>query len=206
MNSGFSLSPFRAILAASFALSISAGTRAAEPAASDDFSGSQLSGKWSVAKGAWTLSEGRLKGAELAADKHAAVATYAAPHTDSTVTFAFQLAGSAGFHLSFNQAKGHLFRVIVTEKDIAVRTDKDKKDPASVSETIGQTGFLIRQGETHTLSCETRGDRISVRIDGEEVVSGRHSALTAQKTGYRLVVQGEGVFFDDFRARMPDRP
>lgn len=198
------LSPFRAILVASSALSISVGILAAETVVSDDFSGSQLSGKWNVAKGSWTLSEGKLKGVELDADKHAAVATYAAPHTDSKVTFTSQLAGSTGFHLSFNHAKGHLFRVIVTEKEVSVRTDKDKKDPASVSEVIGKTGLLTRQGETHTLTCETSGDRISLQIDGKEVVSGRHSALTSPKTGYRLVVQGTGVLFDDFSARLPD--
>ena len=38
------------------------------------------------------------------------------------------LAGSKGFHLSYNHAKGHLFRVLVSETDVTVRTDKDKKD------------------------------------------------------------------------------
>jgi len=192
----FSASPY--VLVVLFVHLITAGINAGEPVASDDFSGERLSGKWSIAKGGWTIADGKLKGVELASDKHAAVATYSAPHTDSTVKLSFQLAGSNGFHLSFNHPKGHLFRVIVTEKEVSVRTDKDKKDPASVSETIGKTGFLIRQGETHTLTCQTSGDKVTVSLDGEEVISGRHSALTAGKTGYRLVVQGAGVLFDDF--------
>ncbi|MCB1233140.1 MAG: DUF1080 domain-containing protein [Verrucomicrobiae bacterium] len=183
---------------AAFALG-SFSTQAADSAASDDFSGKELSSNWAAAKGAWTIEDGKLKGVELAADKHAAVLTYKAPHTDSKVSLSFELAGSKGFHLSFNHAKGHLFRVLVTEKDVTVRTDADKKDPSSKAELIGKAEAGIGQGETHTLTCETKGDTVTVSLDGKEIVSGSNASIATEKTGYRLVVQGEGVLFDDFK-------
>lgn len=172
--------------------------RSDEPVASDDFSAAALSESWTAAKGAWTIEDGKLKGAELASDQHAAVLSYAAPHTDSKVGIAFQLAGSEGFHLSYNHAKGHLFRVVVSGGEVSVRTDRNKKDPASRPEPIGKAAVAIAPGEPHTLTCETKGEQVVVTLDGKEIVSGSHPSLSAAKTGYRLVVQGGGVLFDDF--------
>lgn len=168
--------------------------------ACDDFSSPQLSAKWKAAIGEWKAVEGKLKGVEQAADKHPAVMTYQAPHTDSKVSFSFQLAGSKGFHLSFNHAKGHLFRVMVSESNVMVRTDKDKKDPASKSEVLCQKDAAFEQGKTYTITCETRGDTVSVTFDKGPELTGSHPSLATEKTGYRLVVQGEGVLFDDFKA------
>lgn len=165
----------------------------------DDFSSSKLSDSWKAAKGNWSVEDGRLMGVELAADKHAAVLTYVAPHTDSKVSFSFALAGSKGFSLSFNHAKGHLFRVGVSESEVNVRTDKDKKDPSSKSVLLDKKSARFKQGETHTITCETKGDTVTVTVDGKgPTLTGTHAALAKEKTGYRLVLKGEGVFFDDF--------
>ncbi|MCP5541928.1 MAG: hypothetical protein H7A53_04705 [Akkermansiaceae bacterium] len=173
-------------------------SRAEGPVASDDFSGSALSEKWNVAKGAWTITDGKLKGVELASDKHAAVATYVAPHTNSKVKLSFQLAGSDGFHLSFNHEKGHLFRVIVTSKDATLTTDKDKKDPASKAVQLCKVEGAFEQGKTYTVTCETKGDSVTAEFDNGVKLSGSDPSLATKKTGYRLVVKGEGVLFDDF--------
>ena len=165
---------------------------------SDDFSAPALSDNWKAAKGSWTVENGKLKGLELAEDKHAAVLTYAAPHTDSKVSLSFQLAGSGGFHLSFNHPKGHLFRVLVSESDVSVRTDVDKKDPASKSVLLGKKEVSFEQGQSHTLTCETKGDTVTVTIDDDIKLTGSHASLANEKTGYRLVVKGDGVLFDDF--------
>ncbi len=167
-------------------------------AASDDFSNAELSKSWATAKGTWTVKDGKLSGVELAADKHAAVLTYKLPHTDSAVRLSFQLAGSKGFHLSFNHPKGHLFRVMVTEKGALVRTDKDKKNPASKSVIINKQAGKFEQGKWYSILCETKGDKVAVQFSNGVKLEGAHQSLTKKKTGYRLVLRGDGVLFDDF--------
>ena len=164
----------------------------------DDFTAPALSEKWKAAKGDWKVEDGKLKGAELAADKHAAVISFLAPHTDSKVSFSFQFAGSKDFHLSFNHAKGHLFRVTVSESKVVILTDKDKKDPASKSEMLCQKEAAFEQGKSYTMTCETKGETVKVSIAGGLELTGAHPSLALEKTGYRLVVRGDGVLFDDF--------
>lgn len=171
---------------------------AADPVASDDFSGQELSSSWAAAKGTWSIEDGSLKGAELESDKHAAVLTWAAPHTDSTVSFSFQLAGSEEFHLSFNHPKGHLFRVVVNESEAILRTDKDKKDPASKAENLVRESGDFGGKKMHSLTCETKGDTVTVTFDNGVTLNGTHASLTKPKTGFRFIVKGEGVLFDDF--------
>ncbi len=178
---------------------------AAKAVSADDFSKAELSKKWAAAKGAWSVIDGSLKGAEIASDKHAAVLTYKMPHTDSALRLSFQLAGSKGFHLSFNHPKGHLFRIMVTEKDALIRTDKDKKDPASKSVAMDKKPGKFEQGKWYTLLCETKGDHVAVQFDNGVKLEGSHESLTKKKTGYRLIVKGEGVLFDDFSVISSDQ-
>ena len=192
----FSLSAFALTLGFTLSFPLLSSTGAPDKV-SDDFSAGELSEKWKAAKGAWTVENGKLKGAELASDKHAAVVSCLAPHTDSKVSVSFELAGSKGFHLSYNHPKGHLFRVIVSESGVSVRTDKDKKDPASKSELLDRKPIQIEQGKAYTLTCETKGQTVAVTLGGVEL-KGSHASLAREKTGYRLVVKGEGVLFDDF--------
>ena len=196
-----SLAPFALTLTLCVSLSSPLLSLAGSPDAhSDDFSAPSLAEPWKAAKGSWTVEDGKLKGAEVAADKHAAVLTYPALHTDSKVSLSFQLAGSQGFHLSFNHPKGHLFRVVVSEGGVSLRSDKDKKDPESKSVLLDQKETQFDQGKTHTLICETKGDTATVTIDDSVKLTGSHTSLASEKTGYRLVVKGDGVLFDDFVA------
>lgn len=198
MKTSFSLTLAGTAFAAFLAISAPAALHAGDPVASDDFSAAELSGKWNIAKGTWTITDGKLKGVELASDKHAAVATYVAPHTNSKVKLSFQLAGSDGFQLSFNHEKGHLFRVIVTGTGATLVTDKDKKDPTSKAVQLCKAEGAFEQGKTYTVTCETKGDSVSVEFDNSVKLSGSDPSLATKKTGYRLVVKGGGVLFDDF--------
>ena len=168
----------------------------APKAMEEDFSTAKAGKAWVAAKGTWEVLEGALKGIEKESDNHAAVMTLRAPHTDSAVSFRFQLAGSKGFSLSYNHPKGHLFRVNFTGANIQIRTDKDKNDPASKSELIAQSATKLKQGQWYTVLCETKGDKVALQIAGVKV-EGSHAALAQPKTGYRFVLKGEGVMFDD---------
>lgn len=171
---------------------------AGEPVASDDFSGGELSESWTAAKGTWKVVDGKLSGVELASDKHAAVLFYPAPHANSKVRISFQLNGSNSFNLSYNHPKGHLFRVAVTEEGAMLVMDKDKKDPESKREILEKKDGAFEQGKTYTITCETLGDTATVEFDNGLTLKGTHEGLAKEKTGYRLVLKGEGVLFDDF--------
>lgn len=179
-------------------LSVPALCRAETPAAKEEFSNPALSDQWTAAKGTWTVENGKLKGVELASDDHAAVMTRIAPHMESKVSFSFQLAGSEGFSLSFNRDKGHLFRINISQTGAALVTDKDKKDPESKSISLDKKAATFEQGKTYTLTCETKGDSVKVSFDNGLALAGSHPSLATKKTGYRLVLKGAGVLFDDF--------
>ena len=114
--------------------------------------------------------------------------------------FSFALAGSKGFSLSYNHPKGHLFRVNVTETKVSVLMDKDKKDPSSKQELLETKKASFKQGKAHTVTCETKGDTVKVTFDDGKgpTLTGKHAGLAKEKTGYRLVLKGDGVLFDDF--------
>ena len=187
------------IVAVVFGLSLlSSPLLSDEPVATVAFSEAELSEKWTAAKGKWQVADGKLKGAEVASDDHAAVMNYKAPHTDTEVSLKFQLAGSKGFHLSFNHPKGHLFRVLVSENGVALRLDKDKKDPKSKPETLATAKGKFEQGKWYTMKFSTKGETATAEFDNGVKLEGSHANLTKKKTGFRLVLKGDGVLFDDF--------
>ena len=168
-----------------------------ESTTSTDFSAAEVPDGWAAAKGAWTIDDGALRGAELAADQHAAVITLKQAHVDSAVSFRFQLDGASGFMLSYNHPKGHLFRVNISEKEVRIQTDKDKKDPTSKAEEIATVETELKSGKWYTALCETQGEKVRVQIDNGVALEATHPALAEPKTGYRFVLKGEALRIDD---------
>ena len=118
-----------------------------------DFSSGALPDGFAVAKGEWKVVDGALFGAELESDHHGAVATIPETHTDSVISFRFQVNGSRSFGLSYNHPAGHLFRVKVGAGQAAVILDKDKKDPKSKAITFDSKDFTAADGEWVEMSC-----------------------------------------------------
>ncbi|MBT5018451.1 MAG: hypothetical protein HON04_06870, partial [Planctomicrobium sp.] len=158
-----------------------------------------LSDKFATPKGSWKVVDGVLVGKELKSDKHAAVLSYQQPNRNSLIQFSFMLDGTKGFHLSFNHAKGHLFRVIVDTESVAIRTDKDKKDPKSEPLTISQTKSKIAEGEWHTMLVEIIDDQVLVQFDEGPTIIGLHPSLAVDKPNYRFVMRGESLKIDDLK-------
>jgi len=169
---------------------------AAEPAPSIDFASGTHPEAWKGMKGEWKVIDGALVASELESDKHAAVFSIPDPHKDSTISFRFRLDGAKGFHLSYNHASGHLFRVAVGAGGISLAMDKDKKDPASKGVVLGKEDFAPKAGEWYTLTCSVEGDTAKVTC-GDITLTGSNPGLLKEKTGYRFVVQGASAAFDD---------
>lgn len=162
----------------------------------EDFSGGSVPENWMVAKGEWAVADGALAGKELAADKHAAVLSLPDSHANSTISFRFKNTGAKGFHLSYNHAKGHLFRIKMDGVKADLLLDKDKKDPTSKQVVLASTEFSMAEGEWYELTCKVEGDTVEATCGGKEL-KGSHPNLTKEKTGYRFIVQGDGVLIDD---------
>src|ERR1044072_3071499 len=128
----------------------------------DAFDGPKLSKHWAVNKGDWQVRDGSLVGWEKKEDMHAAVLTLQQPFKDAGMRFSFKREGATGFNLSFNDAKGHLFRVIFNEDGMAINKDKDKKDAASKAMVLGKSDAKFPSGEWHTVLVEVLGDKVSV--------------------------------------------
>ncbi len=177
------------ILGVSFAV-------AGEPVLKSDFSAATLPEGWSSMKGEWKVVAGALVGGELASDKHAAVFSIPDPHVNSTLRFRVRIDGAKGFHLSYNHPKGHLFRIRYADGVASLATDKDKKDPTSKGEILATATVTAKPGEWIEVTCEAQGNQVKVNFGGA-TLSGTHDSLAKEKTGYRFVVQGASVAFDD---------
>lgn len=163
---------------------------------SEDFSGGKIPEGWKGVKGAWVVTDGAMSGKELAADEHGAVFMIPDPHKDSTFSCRFQLNGAKGFGLSYNHAKGHLFRVRISPANVVLMLDKDKKDPASQAINFASAKLELEPGQWYSLTCTVEGDTVAVECAGEKL-SGKHEKLAMEKTGYRFTVAGESVLVDD---------
>lgn len=158
-----------------------------------------LEGSWTVAKGDWTVQEGSIVGKEKASDNHPAVLFLKLPGKDSIIRFSYKLDGAQKFELSYNSAKGHLFRVLVGADSLAIAKDKDKKEEASKREDLGKTGATLPAGAWHTMLVEVKGDQVEVQTDDGAKVVGKNDALNVDKTGYRFVIHGESLTLSDVR-------
>lgn len=184
------------ILVALSALLLSPLVGAADPVRQSDFSAPSLPEGWAGVKGEWKVVDGALVGSELAADKHAAVFSIPDPHVNSTLRFRVRVDGAKGFHLSYNHAKGHLFRIRYADGVAILATDADKKDPASKAVELAKATVAAKPGEWIEVTCEARGGKVKVSFGGA-TLEGAHDCLATEKTGYRFVVQGASVAFDD---------
>ena len=169
-------------------------------AAEDSFSAATLGSTWKVVKGDWQVNGGALVGQEVAADKHAAVCALNVPNHDSIIRFSFKLDGSKTLAVSYNHAKGHLFRVNINPAGLVVQTDKDKKDPNSKVEQIGKAEVKFEPGQWYTLQIEVQGQKVAVQTDNGVKIEGGHALLDVDKTGYRFVTSGASVALADLKA------
>lgn len=170
-----------------------------KPTIADSFDKSKLGKKWVVAKGEWKVVGGAISGKELPADKHAAVLNFQQPNTDSAIQFSFKLDGAKGFNLSFNKARGHLFRVAVAGDGLTITLDKDKKDPKSRPQRLAKAGGKFEQGEWYTMLVVVEGPGVSVKTDNGLSVSASHSTLSQAKPNYRFVMRGASLQLDDVK-------
>jgi hypothetical protein len=163
------------------------------------FKSGALEAPWTVAKGDWVVQDGAVVGKEKAEDNHNAVLFLKLPARDSVIRFSFKLDDAKKFELSYNQAKGHLFRVIVETESLTITKDRDKKDEASVRVPLAQVAAKLPAGEWHTILVEVKGEQVEVQTDDGAKVELKNPDVNVDKTGFRFVMKGAALSLDDVR-------
>ena len=162
----------------------------------DDPLNAALGADWKAAKGKWETADGAVRGAEVKADMHGAVARRPVAFKDAVIAFSFKLDGAKTISLSLNGAKGHISRVRVTPTGVSVqKDDQDGKNGPDKGEVLDTAKVDIKPGEWHTLVVELRGPDILATLDGKHTAFGTHDAVAAAKTNMGLTVAGESASF-----------
>lgn len=164
----------------------------------ETFSDSTLNKPWRALKGDWQIKEAALVGESKASDNHAPVVSCGVPNHNSILRFSFKIEGRKGFNLSYNSAKGHLFRVQVSPSGVAINKDGSKTDETIKPENLATKKEKIEAGEWHTLQVEVLGPKVYVQTDTGIKLEASHPALDVDKAGYNFV--GGGLTLDDLKA------
>jgi len=152
---------------------------------------------WAIGKGDFQVREGSIAGWEKKEDMHAAVLNLQKPFKNSIIRFSFKRDGATGFNVSFNHAKGHLFRVLINDDSLVINKDKDKNDKASKPLVLGKKEGKFPPGVWHTMQIEIVGDRVAVQADNGVKLEAKNAGLEIEKTGYRFVTRGSTLYLDD---------
>lgn len=173
--------------------------KAGKPLIEQNFDSGALDKPWAAAKGDWQVVGGAIVGKEKPEDKHAGVLSLNVPNRDSIIQVSLKLDGAAGCDLSYNHAKGHLFRISINKDGLTVRTDADKKDKTIKSVELGKAAAKFEAGQWVTLLVEVKGDRVAVQTDNGVKIEGSNPRLAMEKVNYRFVARGASVAIDDLK-------
>ena len=169
---------------------------------SDDLNAA-LGKDWKASKGKWELVDGAIRGAEVKADMHGAVARRNLTMKDAVIEYSFKIDGTKQTTLSLNGAKGHICRVLVRPTGptgIAVqKDDQDGKDGPDKADPLDTVEVPVKPGEWHTLVIELRGPDILATLDGKHTAYGSHAGIDVEKTNLGLTVAGESASFKGLR-------
>lgn len=165
----------------------------------DGFEGAKLASGWKAPKGKWEMSNGAVKGAELPADKHAAVIRHPVKYTDAVIQLKFRFDGARQASLSLNGAGGHICRVILRPDGFVVQKDKTNAKSTDKAAVLAKQETPIAAGKWHELVVRIKGGKMMARVDGGPEAGGEHSGIAVEKTDVGLPVSGESAWFDSIR-------
>jgi hypothetical protein len=201
---------------------------------SDDFQRADLGKAWGPVVPTYTLENGALKGTQTrvnapAADGKPAVVGHAAVigtdvrTRDSVVELKFRFAGATALSAEFDDRKftgshyGHICRVVVTQKDVTLRDERDgsmrndlyaMSGDASMREERNKllkgrsAAFPVKleSDKWYTLALETVGDTMRATIDGKPVAFLKSSGIAhPTKSKIEFGCAGKDGYFDDIK-------
>ena len=166
----------------------------------DFFTGSTLKPEWKVGKGKWEITDGTLRAAELAADKHGGVLRTAFKLKDIVIAYEVKLDGAKATSLSINGPKDHLARIIVAPTRFVVQRDDQDHDGPDKAVVFLTKPVELAPGTWHTVVLEMVGDKMVGTLDGKITGEGSDPTFAAkEKTAPGFTVAGESASFRNVR-------
>jgi hypothetical protein len=197
------------------------------PIFSDDFSSNAFGPRWGHYKSGSVVKDGVLVGITPPASDHSAVDSIKFPgerDLEVSVKFRYLSDQAKSFNVWFDDNKykgshaGHIASVTVSPKNVLISDAKTgnfkneiyakkKADPKSLSaeekamlqaKSKSFANILTLQ-DWHTLVIQTKGDEVSVSIDGKAIGSFKSEGVTHEtKSLVSLTTNQQDVQYDDF--------
>lgn len=149
---------------------------------------------WKFAKGKWELVDGVMRGAELEADKHGAVARLPNQLKDFIIEYEFKLEGARTTSLSINALKDHMARILVTPKSVTIQRDDNDHEGPDKAVVFARFPADIQPGVWHKVRLEMVGDLMLGRVD-ELTAWGASDLFATPKAAPGFTVAGESADF-----------
>jgi Domain of Unknown Function (DUF1080) len=194
---------------------------------SDDFSGEKFGPRWGHYKSGSIVKDGVLVGITPEGSDHSAVDSVKFEgERDLEVSVKFKLVSekAKGFNVWFDDKDykgshaGHICSVSVSPTSVSIRDGKTgnfrndiyekakatpptltAEDKAMLATKSKSLPVKVSQGEWHTLAISTKGDEVSVSIDGKAVGSFKSEGVGHDhKTLVSLTTNQVDVHYDDF--------
>ena len=158
----------------------------------------QFSNGWRLRPGKWEFVGGGMKGTELAADEHGAVARIPFVFKDAIIQYDVRLDGCKQTTFSVNDAKDHVCRVLINAKGFS--TQKDDNDHAGPDKAVkfGTEAMTIQPGTWHTVLVEIQGDKMVTTLGGK-TLSGSDALIATDKANFGFTVSGDGASVRNLR-------
>jgi hypothetical protein len=191
---------------------------------SDNFDRNELGPNWKSVIPTFTVDDGVLKGSQTR-DDHGSVGRVYRSMKDVVVEFKFQLVGSRGFNVVFDDKNhksshaGHICRVAITRNQIRLGDDKegimrndifamrrsdDPEKKAKADKLLqGRTAVVkvpVESSRWYNMRIEIVGDRMRVSLDDEPVGFLQSPGLAhPTKESLHFTVIGRDTLFDNVR-------
>jgi len=196
----------------------------------DDFSRAEMTPKWKVGKGFFTIQDGVVTAAENPDDKHGAYA-FINPrfdYKDIVAEFSFKLDGVRACHLMMSDSNykdshaGHILRATVTPtqvqlvdmklggmkldifdkmKDPATTPEEKKQIQASIKDKFAAFKIEIDPTKMHQARVEVVGDEMLMSIDGKPVGYLKSEGLNhSTKNMLGFEIGGKSIQLDNVKA------
>jgi hypothetical protein len=159
---------------------------------------SEQGAQWKSPKGAWEVAGGVLRGSEKPEDKHGAVTRLPDKLADFVLEYEFKFEGAKATSLSLNAAKGHLARITITPKSVAIQKDDMDHEGPDKAVVFARFAADFQPGVWHKVRMEMVGDTLLGKVD-EFIAWGANDHFKQERLAPGLTVGGQSVEFRNLK-------
>jgi hypothetical protein len=157
---------------------------------SDDLSGPAMAPGWGGKLGKWEMVDGAVKVSQVKEDNHAAVRRHALQYHDAIFEFSFEFDGATAIGLSLNNKGGHVCRLTVNPKGMALVVDKPNATSELPMVRLAASTNPVASGAWHKVVVEVVGPRMIAQMDDGAAITGENPRVDVDKIDFGIPVGG----------------